>query len=72
MNETSEELRLRFEAETDIQIDEKLLDWKPYAIWLENLAIQQVNNEIITENNKLREAYWKVIDLLDNILAKRI
>ncbi|MFA5878867.1 MAG: hypothetical protein WC860_01690 [Candidatus Margulisiibacteriota bacterium] len=71
-NILNEELRLRFEAETDIQINEKLLNWKPYAIWLEKLKMQKLNNEIIAENNKFREAYWQTMELLEGVLVSPI
>lgn len=68
MNETSEELRLRFEAESDLKV-ENLEDWKSYANWLEKISIQKINNETISENKKLRKACWKTISFLETVLT---
>ena len=60
MEESKQKLRLRFQAETDVVIEPYSEDWKQYAEWLENLAIKELNNEIVKENElllrKIREA----------------
>ena len=60
MEESKQKLRLRFQAETDVVIEPDSEDWKQYAEWLENLAIKELNNEIVKENElllkKIREA----------------
>ena len=65
MEESKERLRLAFEAETDIVIDAYPQDWKKYAEWLENLAIKKLNNEVIKENELLRNAMQKAMSTLD-------
>ncbi len=65
MEESKERLRLAFEAETDIVIDAYPQDWKKYAEWLENLAIEKLNNEVIKENELLRNAMQKAMSTLD-------
>ncbi len=65
MEESKERLRLAFEAETDIVIDAYPKDWKKYAEWLENLAIKKLNNEVIKENELLRNAMQKAMKALD-------
>jgi len=72
MKETIEELRLRFEAESDLKIKETLNDWKSYANWLEKISIQEINNETIVENKKLRKACWQTIDLLETVLTSSL
>jgi len=72
MKEGIEELRLNFEANTDIQINEQTTNWKPYAIWLEGIKIKKFNNEIIRENNKLRAAFYETIDILESALSAPI
>ena len=65
MQESKEKLRLTFEAETDIVIEAYPEDWKKYAEWLENLAIEKLNNEVIKENELLRNAMQKAMKALD-------
>ena len=65
MEESKERLRLAFEAETDIVIDAYPKDWKKYAEWLEKLAIKKLNNEVIKENELLRNAMQKAMKALD-------
>lgn len=60
MIETKQRLRSRFEAETDVVVEHDNEAWKQYAEWLENLAVEKINNELARENalllNKMREA----------------
>ena len=65
MEESKEKLRLTFEAETDVIIEAYPEDWKRYAKWLEKLAIEKLNNEIIEENELLRNAMQKAMKALD-------
>ena len=65
MQETKEKLRLTFEAETDVVIEAYPEDWKRYAKWLEKLAIEKLNNEVIKENELLRNAMQKAMKALD-------
>ena len=65
MEESKEKLRLAFEAETNIVIEAYPEEWKKYAKWLENLAIEKLNNKIIKENELLRNAMQKAMSALD-------
>ena len=65
MQESKEKLRLTFEAETNVVIEAYPQDWKKYAEWLENLAIKKLNNEVIKENELLRNAMQKAMSTLD-------
>ncbi len=65
MQETKEKLRLAFEAETDVVIEAYPEDWKKYAEWLEKLAIEKLNNDVIKENELLRNAMQKAMSTLD-------
>ena len=45
------------------------IDWKKYAEWLENLAIDELNKKAIEKNQLLRNVIHKTIDYLqDEIL----
>ena len=62
-------LRKQFEAETDIKMVPQPIDWKTYAEWLENLAIDELNKKAIEKNQLLRNVIHKTIDYLqDEIL----
>ncbi len=65
MEESKERLRLAFEAETDIEIDAYPSNWKKYAEWLESFSIKKLNNEVIKENELLRNAMQKAMSALD-------
>jgi hypothetical protein len=67
MNKSVEELRLLFEIQTDKRAEKH--HWKAYAEWLEQLALEKLNNEAIAENAKLRDAYFEVMDILDNAVT---
>ena len=69
MQQSIKELRLNFEAETDLEIKPHFKQWRKYALWLENLQIQKLNREIISENKKLRRAFYKVVDILEISLS---
>jgi len=71
MEESRETLRLAFEAETDIVIELYSEDWKKYAQWLENLAIKELNSEIIKENEQLRNALEEAMNILENGMTGR-
>jgi hypothetical protein len=72
MQPSQQELRLRFEAETDIVISKKTKDWQKYALWLENLNIKKINDELVQENEKLRNAFYAAMDILEVGLVSRV
>ncbi|MEK6697421.1 MAG: hypothetical protein AABZ10_00060 [Nitrospirota bacterium] len=65
MEESKEKLRLRFQAETDVVIEPYPEDWKQYAEWLENLAIKELNNEMVKENELLLKKIREAMDALE-------
>ncbi len=65
MQETKEKLRQTFEAKTNVVIEAYPEDWKQYAKWLENLAIEKLNNDVIKENEMLRNVIQKAMSALD-------
>jgi hypothetical protein len=71
MQPSQQELRLRFEAETDIVVNQKTKDWRAYALWLENLNIKKINDELVQENEKLRNAFYEAMDILEVGLVSR-
>ncbi|MFA5879863.1 MAG: hypothetical protein WC860_06770 [Candidatus Margulisiibacteriota bacterium] len=72
------ELRQQFYAETNIEIIVgtnnycSLQNWEIYAKWLENLNISKFNKETVLENHKLRKAFYKALDILENGLVSKI
>ena len=72
MQPSQQELRLRFEAETDIVVNQKTKDWRAYALWLENLNIKKINDELVQENEKLRNAFYAAMDILEVGLVSRV
>lgn len=60
-----EELRHRFEAQTDIEVDPVPADWERYAEWLETLDIKQIDKETLKENEMLRHKIRKAISVLE-------
>ncbi len=63
-------LRDRFYGETDIQLDPTTDAWKVYALWLEQLAVERLNAEAISEAHVLREAIYQATDLLDKAVTR--
>ncbi len=53
MRDSRTMLRQRFQAETDIEMDPQG-DWGKYAVWLESLAVKELNNELVRDNEFLR------------------
>ena len=72
MSDAQERLRLKFESETDIIINEKTKAWEKYALWLENAAIDRLKEQTIKENNHLRGKIQLCLDILDDALTARI
>lgn len=70
MEESRELLRQRFEAMTDIIVGQKPDDWQQYAKWLEKLALERLNNEIVMANEYLRKKMSKAIDILEKGISK--
>ncbi len=75
MKESKDLLRQRFQAQTDIEVDPQPQDWKQYAEWLEKLAVKELNNELIIENevlwNRMREARDVLEEGITGARAKR-
>ncbi len=64
MNESRAMLRQRFQAQTDVEIDPEPANWKRYSLWLEELAIGELNNELVKENEVLRKVMLKAMNVL--------
>ncbi len=65
MDESKDALRLRFEAETDIVLVPHPEHWKQYAEWLEELAVKELNNELVRENESLQNKIKEAMDVLE-------
>ena len=72
MKNTNQELHERFYAETNFEICENFKNWQVYALWLENISIAKLNQELILENQKLREAFYSAMDILEHGLVDKI
>lgn len=69
MKKSREMLRHRFEAESDIEIESQPADWKRYAEWLETVAIKELNNELVKDNELQRSAMRKAMNVLEKGIA---
>ncbi len=65
MDESKDALRARFEAETDIVLVPHPEHWKQYAEWLEELAVKELNNELVRENELLQNKIKEAVDVLE-------
>ncbi len=63
--ETKQRLRSRFEAETDVVVEPDHENWKQYAEWLENLAVGELNNELVKENELLLKKMRDAMEALE-------
>ena len=71
MSEAQEHLRLKFESETDIVVNEKPKSWKKYALWLENINVSILRDKLVKENNILRNNIQTAIDTLEEAITSR-
>ena len=72
MDEVQEFLRLKFKAETNIDVHEKMACWKQYALWLERTQMEILGRKIIKENNILRDKIHHAVDILDDAITAMI
>jgi hypothetical protein len=71
MKESREMLRLRFHAETDIDVEPIPADWERYAKWLEALVINELNKGMLRENEMLRKRMREAMSVLEQGIAGR-
>lgn len=69
MEEKQAKLRMRFKAETDLEVTEDT--YHEYTNWLEKLRINSLNGELMTENIHFKNTIQKAIDILDEGLTSR-
>lgn len=71
MKETKILLREQFEAETNISVNKDSKNWKLYSEWLEQLKSDDINNDIVIENNFLKDKMYKAMNIFyEGISAK--
>jgi 2-phospho-L-lactate transferase/gluconeogenesis factor (CofD/UPF0052 family) len=70
MKQNKKMLRLRFYAETNVELRSKADDWKSYAEWHEKLSAKKVNNEILQSNDLLRSKLRQAMDILEEGITK--
>jgi hypothetical protein len=66
MQESSEQLRENFYAQTNVEVNNEACCWKRYACWLEQQSMEKINLEMREENKKLRNICDKVMDLFED------
>ena len=71
MNETKEKLRADFYAHSDITPGEAPCSWKDYAEWLEELAVEKINIELLRKNERYSDDIEKVIAILEESVMSR-
>jgi len=69
MEKVREKLRLRFLAETDIEIGPDSKDWGRYAEWLEGLAVIEITEGLVKENDMMRRKMQEAIRILEKGIA---
>lgn len=69
MEQGKEALRLRFESQTDIVLVPHPEHWQQYAEWLEELAIKEINTDLVKENEWLRDKMSKAMQTLEEGIA---
>lgn len=69
MEKIREKLRLRFQAETDIEIGPGSRDWNKYAEWLEGLAVIEITEGLVKENDMMRRKMIEAIRILEKGIA---
>lgn len=72
LKKSTEMLRLRFYAETDVEIGKTHVDWQRYAEWLEALAIKELNKEMLMENEMLRNRMQEAMYALEKGITGRV
>ena len=74
MNPLINELRLQFYAQTDVEITSKarFRAWQEYALWLEAFQAKKFRDELLKENNLLREGIHEVMAILETAVSSRI
>ena len=71
MDETREKLRADFYAKTDISLSITPENWKKYAEYLETLAVDKINNELLRKNESLIGGIEKAMTILENSIISR-
>lgn len=57
-------LRMQFKAEINLDASED--SFAEYVNWLEKLRANEINKEILTENEHLKDIMQKAMDILDD------
>ncbi|OQY36662.1 MAG: hypothetical protein B6226_06180 [Candidatus Cloacimonetes bacterium 4572_65] len=62
-------LRMQFKAETDLDINGETIS--SYVNWLEKLSIEEINKDILSENENLKNVIQNAMDILDDGISSR-
>ena len=71
MNESKEKLRADFYARTDITPGNEPCSWKNYAEYLEELAVEKINAELLRKNERYSDDIEKVVKILEESIMSR-
>ena len=71
MDEAREKLRTDFYAKTDIVVNIAPESWQKYAEYLEDLAVEKINSELLRKNEKYSDDIEKAIKILEESIMSR-
>ena len=71
MNEAREKLRADFYAKTDIVVNIAPESWQKYAEYLEDLAVEKINSELLRKNERFTDDIEKAIKILEESIMSR-
>ena len=71
MDEAREKLRADFYAKTDIVVNIAPESWQKYAEYLEDLAVEKINSELLRKNEKYSDDIEKAIKILEESIMSR-
>jgi len=60
---------MQFKAETDLDINGETIS--SYVNWLEKLSIEEINKDILSENENLKNVIQNAMDILDDGISSR-
>lgn len=71
MQNAIELLRGKFEASTNISVNDSSIFWKQYALWLEQMNISDSLNDLIKENCHIKKKIDIAMDALYKAISER-
>jgi hypothetical protein len=57
---------MRFYSQTDIELEgDHTKNWKQYALWLENLKVEEITEDLVKTNQRFDRAIQDTINVLE-------